>query len=506
MACFCFLAVRFAIVLTAVDRVGDVTWAEYQVSELSRHFWTGQPANADVDRPHLWGLSATAVALTPFLFWFHLSDTEALKLLAILVSFLGFAAMVYVLARRVGALAAAVFALLMIFPDQAFLRWSLTTWASYPEAAALVSVAVAAWAIAIERSSRLVWFAAGLAAGVAPAYSASVIYVVLALALLTPFVVAGDRRVALTGFFFLGCLTGFLPRLIWLLAGGLWLTEQIDSPAARIVQHQFFSWPGVDRLSASFRRLRLLPLYRNLWTYLGLAWVLYAGLRRDRPQRRWRLVFPLSIFLFFVACLFFSFVGDLTTRHLMWLNIAAVAAIALLANDSLLPLRANGKIAWYNVAEYAVKCFIVFLLVIKNVIAIVPYIQPAQADMLAKFRGIDYCRWGLSTVIGPEVDRVNCLIDQQPDPGPFFQAGMGELFRTSRSEKFIPRPLPLPPRPFNLPAAEADRITFARGVGCALAMKGFAENDVERIGYVRSLDRNEAVTAGFRECAALPCL
>ena len=91
LSCLAFILLRVLILLSAIDNFHNVDEAEYQVIMYAKGFVYGW--KIDFIYYHLWGLLISAAALAPFVL-VGVADMAAMKILALLLAFVAFAALV----------------------------------------------------------------------------------------------------------------------------------------------------------------------------------------------------------------------------------------------------------------------------------------------------------------------------------------------------------------------------------------------------------------------------
>jgi len=479
------------VLFSAVDHIQNVGEAEYQITQHA--LFLMEKADRFHSYKHLWGHRLTARALVPFLS-LGASETEALKFLAL-----------------------AVFALLMIFPERHFLYWTLSLWGSYPEAVSLMSAAAALWAVAILRPSRWLFLVAGLALGLVTAFSISVAFVPAAAFAATSFLsISGRRRDALL-FLGGGFVAGFSPFLVWMFGGGAVDTFDIgvfDNRSA-LPFWSIISRPDFHRLAELVGRFGEAGYFSHwverILLLAGLGWTAFSALVFKKPLGRgWPVLFPLTFAFGALALAMFPFGEFLEIRHVLWFYPAGYFCVAMFLGDSLFPQTPVWKGVNLHRAEWILKGGLFALLLTWRIWAEVsPFVQPGEFGVLRDFRGGDYCRKQIGLILGPEVKRVNCFLDEGTglSDGDFhrgFQA-VFPLIGIQDCCLWDPfRPGLSKVRP---PAGEAPRSEYFRGAGCAFGLKEsggrFAIGLIEKhFGPAASSSAKE----GFETCRRLPCL
>ncbi|MCZ7582550.1 MAG: hypothetical protein M5R36_04005 [Deltaproteobacteria bacterium] len=212
-ACAAFVLVRVVVVETAYDHLHNVDAAVYEMPRWSLHV-LGRASEWDIQNYHLWSKKLTAAALVPF-FGRRPLAVRGDGPFSILVSLAGFAALVHLMLWRAGPRAAAVMALLLIFPDRNVLKWSLTVWGGYSEVPSFAAVALWLWAASMESAAVGSALLAGMAAGGVAAYSNNMVYFPLTLGALT--LLAKAKPAARAWRFAAGAFGALIPVALWLL-------------------------------------------------------------------------------------------------------------------------------------------------------------------------------------------------------------------------------------------------------------------------------------------------
>jgi hypothetical protein len=365
------------------------------------------------------------------------------------------------------------------------------------------------WALAWRRRSTAAIALAGTVIGLSVAFSYASAYLAFALLALAPF--AGGRSVGRRGYlvFYAACFLGFLPRLIWLSGGFLSQIERVDFLGVHIRQVDFAMWPTWHNVATFWRRMQTMGFWGDfpsgLLVRLGLLWTAFVAVSGGE-RRRWLSVFPAAFPLAAALFLFFSFVELIQIRHVMALVPCGYLCIACLLGDRVMPAAWAERRRWLRGVESGVKWGLLILVLIGNGRHLAAFIWPSQLDMLTRFRGLEYCRLDLNELHGPEVDRVNCLLDHYPaiwDGPRSFAAGMRTVFLAPN--RFADPPLHFkdmrPPHPYT------DRGEFYRGIGCAMALKtGVTDAAIRQIPVNDSYPEAHAQARdGYAFCAALSC-
>ncbi|MCL4235127.1 MAG: hypothetical protein KJ042_11475, partial [Deltaproteobacteria bacterium] len=266
-------------------------------------------------------------------------------------------------------------------------------------------------------------------------------------------------------------------------------------------------WPSLDRLLLFFAQdwMRSFHLFRPEWaiTAIAAAFVI-ARLRKVEPaEHGWaRMLFPLSLVVALVVVSMFGYVTHLHTRHLLWLVIAGYACVALAIGSPWTGERLRAARPTSMRIEAGIKALIVAGLVGVHAWNLAPLVQPAEFDMLGRFRGEAYARHFLGQIVGEEVDRVNALLDARIEElgDSDFVAGMGEIFRMSGVyDCCLWEPVRPDVEALRVPDS-GDSSTFFQGVGCALALKSNATPLLGRIAARYGADAGDAANAGFERC------
>ena len=515
-----FVAIRLAIIITGIDHLSHASGEEGPVVVAAKMLaQSGHYYNPFV---HLWGYRPTMWALIA-LMKLGLSDMAAPKILALLVSLLGFVSLISFVAWRWGTRTGMVLAALFIFPSEPFLKWSLMTWGAYPEAASLILLPLALFGVALE-SRRAFWpLAAGITAGLVLAFSPSVAFVPLAMfaVLLLPVPVTGwFKKVFLL---ILGTVIGLSPLLWWFSQD----VSHLSFEAHAIAGNNTAAIPLLDTIRAPawspmvrllVDRLEGISFYGHPWqTVLVLfsaVWLLVVGFwsRRDEARARWQLVFPLTLVLGTLMIATFRFAENLDMRHVLWFFPAGLVCVGFFLSER--PAYAELPVWRRRLAplETVIKSLLLLLLVTQNAVAALRPIDPLDGNMLGRYRGVTYQAYFIYHVLGPEVDAVNCVLDQLPERmrEMNFRLGFSKGFLIQESwNHFLYRPnrLAYDFHTLTPPPTEAERIPFFTGLGCAMAVKaGVQTSDFETIARNYGLNLRTAAESGFALCRHLSCL
>ena len=507
-ACVMFLIIRFFICLTAVDHLHGIDEAEYQIAQHARYLMGESPSIRTWN--HLWGQRATAYALIPFL-RLGLSETAAMKFLTILISFIGFSSLVYLFAWKMGPVHAGILSVLLIFPNINYLKWSLTLWGAYPEAAALIATGILIWVVGISKNKIPLFFLTGLISGLVLSYNPSVLYVPLALLLFGPLVQNSDGRLRNIVGLILGMVAGLLPIFIYLISNGLdldWSKHTFDTS----INHTIFesiSLPSISRITLLFTNLGKYDIWINpletVVVLLGCIWMVFTMFSDRFQEFRWRLIFPVSLLLGVLAISAFPLVNFIGLRHVLWLFPSMYVFIAVFLGDRII-MDDERNLPWIRI-ETGLK-FIVFLfLAIPHILAVIPLIQPPEKGMLQRYRGMTYYINSMGSMIGDEVGAVNRFFDTLPDgmtrPEYWdFREGIGKVFpitgyyRCCRMD-----PIMIDLANISIPKKCESKKKFYMGVGCGVALKSnMTKEDLISLPKLDDLDVLSAANEGHEGC------
>ncbi|MBZ0274217.1 hypothetical protein K8I61_19425 [bacterium] len=511
-ACALFVVVRVLILETAYDHLHNIDPAVHEMPAWALG-QMGRVPETDIKNYHLWSKELTATLLIPFLYA-GISVTTAMAIVMLALSLAGFVALVHLVLAHAGGRAAAILALLLIFPDRNFLKWSLTMWGGYTEVVGLAGVALWFFAATADPKTPASPLAAGLACGAVAAYSNNMVYFPAALGALMLFrksnVVAGALRFAA------GAVIPWIPVALWL---ATWardlpiMPKEFYLPPAAFIGYPTLA--GFDNMALLLENERFFgpPIVRRLGV-AGLAWALLTAFRGFRERGAiWRAAFPATALAAIGALAVFPFVDSISTRHLLWLIPAAYAGIALLLADDMVTgrMRARSSWLWPSLwrAEVIVKAAALAALVIFNAIQLAPLIQPREFGMLHRFRGMDYFATFSGFVVGPEVERVNCALDEKPRGlwDMETHAGMRTIFRRAGAYQcciWEPDAWDASDVPPALKPGISAR--YWRGVGYGLALK--ADATAEAVDRIENLDpvRRTQILEAFHAMRDLPCM
>ncbi|HPM75637.1 MAG TPA: hypothetical protein PK961_01000 [bacterium] len=508
ISCLAFLGLRLLILLSAVDNFHNVDEAEYQVIMYAKGFVYGW--KIDFIYYHLWGLLISAAALVPFVLA-GVADLTAMKILALLFAFVAFAALVYLAAWKLGPYPAGLMAAALMFPAINYLKWTLMIWGGYPEAFSLMSVAIFIWVAVLDKRT-FGWFLfAGMFAGIPLIYSPAVSFMLAAVIVATPLQPLANRRWRLTGAYLLGIFLLLLPFLIWFFASGFWQIKEnwlIDNSTTTtftdyIMKPSLRNWRFIKMVFADY------DIFATWFEFTLLAastlWLTIASFTKRYFRQRWRVVFPLILAAALLFLLFFPAIQHLGARHLLGMVVAGYVTIALAMGDTFF----GDKHPTARTVDRAVRLTLLAMVLLLNLGRIVSLVQPESIDTFHRFRGGDYYDNQFGSVIGPEIDRVNCLLDARLD---FMQdmdakAGFGLVFkRFGYYECCQLEPQPVDYHYMRQDESARDPAMLYRGLGCAMALKDqITAVDLTNVPDGGHPEAFTWLTDGFSRCSALPC-
>lgn len=508
LSCLAFILLRVLILLSAIDNFHNVDEAEYQVIMYAKGFVYGW--KIDFIYYHLWGLLISAAALAPFVL-VGVADMAAMKILALLLAFVAFAALVYLTAWKLGPYQAGLVAAALLLPAVNSLKWNLMIWGGYPEAFSLMSVAILFWVVALDKRT-FGWFLfAGMFAGIPLIYSPAVLFMLAAVIAATPLQPLVNQRWRLTGAYLLGILLMLLPFLLWFFASGFWQIREswlIDNQTTTtftdyIMKPSLRNWRFIKMVFANY------DIFATTFEIVMLAvsslWLVGAAFSKRYFRQRWRLVFPLILAAALVFLLFFPAIQHMGARHLLGMIVAGSVTIALAMGDTFF----DEKHPIARRIDRAVRLMLLAMVLLLNLAQIISLVQPESIDTFHRFRGGDYFDNQFGSVIGPEIDRVNCLLDARLD---FLQdmdakAGFGMVFkRFGYYECCQLEPLPVDYNYMNQDQSERDPAAFYRGLGCAMALKDRVTTaDLPNVPDGGHPEALAWMTDGYEQCFALPC-
>ena len=413
--CVLFLVVRVLILLSAVDHFDCISGGEYALVDYAKNIGPEPMVNLP---PHLWGSKATVYSLLPFV-WMGMEDTVALRFSALILSWLGFMALVYLAVRYAGAAQGAILAILLIFPPPAFMRWTLMRYGAYPESCAMLGVAFLLWVAATSRGKPWFLFFAGVGLGLSQSMSPTTIFASMAFCLLTPLLIRGRRLVGTISYYG-GVLAGLLPIFIALAWQGLDMeykptpTWEAGSVFGLL---QIPQWSNISEVWTLFvsafdgvfsGSVQFIALAVALW------WSLLSGIFLRKSGLLWRLALPLTVLLALGSLMIFSssISVEISLRHLLWLVPVSHFAVALAAGDGVLRWPKNRYLRWIKPLVLAVQVALLCLFVPSGVAGVAALIQPDEMGILFRFRGGSYHQAGIGSILGEEIQYVSCYLKE----------------------------------------------------------------------------------------------
>jgi len=332
----------------------------------------------------------------------------------------------------------------------------------------------------------------------------------LALAALTPFVFAREKRRAAGLWYAAGVVLGFSPWLIWLTVHGAGVKYQpfLASAGEPISILRSLAWPSVTRLAIFLRKMRVgdFPLSAIGTALVGVAvlWTTVRALSGKQRHERWVLVFPTTFVCGLVVVSMFTLIQDLEIRHALWLFPAMYACVALMLGDWL--TWAAGRGDWKRAPALLLLSLVAGLVIFPGVTRIAHFVQLDQWGMSARFRGYQYYQHEIGSLVGDEVDGVNALLDSRPDltANDSFMIGLRNLFPMSGHYRCCLWE-PLAFDKWTLPNAPTDVAPgdFFGGVGCGMAIKStLGREALLRWSAARAPEIGTALDAGFAACVS----
>jgi len=212
--------------------------------------------------------------------------------------------------------------------------------------------------------------------------------------------------------------------------------------------------------------------------------------------------------LSFVFVAFFPFAAIIETRHLVVLFPLADVCVALLVGDrwaDFVPRLAGRR--GVAVVEFGLKTALVATVVALHAVAIAPLVRPGDFGLLARFRGLEYYHLRMGSMVGPEVDRINAMLDSGAAPLDDFSftSGLEQVFPMTGYYDTLPGPLPLALASWNRPAHAPDAEPYFLGIGCGCALKTLcAQSDLDPPPDSDAAAHRDALLAGFVMCVANP--
>ena len=508
--CLLFLLFRVLVLLGATDNIRHSSPEEYQyVTYAQNLIYNG---HGGYEFTHLHGQKYTT--------WFiyammkiGLSPTVALKLFALMASFIGFASLLYLIGRYGGIFPAIGFGMLVIFPHETYLKWSLTCWGGYPEAVGFVALPVALLFVSIEKKKVPLYLAAGFLAGLVFSFSISIIYILPAFFLMPFLLLPREKKLKAFGFCFVGFIFGTTP-IIWTLLGGIW--KEFFETALYISKDALptsaaITWPKPDHVREIFlgkiANNNGIERWELLLILIGFLWVLMTSFvhgKGEGNRYKWRILFPLTLIFYLLMIPFFNFVYHLDVRHVLWFFIAGYACCAFLLTDQTpLPKFISWKIT--EMIWIWGRRGILILLIIYHITLTINLIQPSDMGILFNYRGYEYHKIGIERIIGKEVYRTNCILDQanilRNDPDIRYGFASAFLIFENHNKLLMEPYSPKPYEPMDRsPLTEPARSAFFKGLGCAYAVKEIKDYQ-ETLNIISPW--SGAFVEGFDHCAAI---
>ncbi len=505
-----FFLTRFIILSSAIDHIHGIDHAEYQIMKLAKALEEGQ--NASAPRNHLWGHKATALALLPFL-KMGVSPTISMKLLRVLISFVGYFSLVFLISWRLGPKYGAILAALLLFPSIDYLKWSLVLWGSYPEASDLIWLVVLLWVVALKKEKYCLFTTAGLANGLLLAYCPSVAMIAILPPILTCFFVAPGRRLRSVAYYGLGVFIGISPFIFFAVKAWRELTfapEVIQSDKGALIVKSL-GLPSPVRFFHNFN-MKLVELFQFVYELpiilFAAGWVLFSVIFKRFRQEKWRIIFPLSIFSGFVFLSSFRYLNLVSIRHMTWLPPVGYFCLAAAVGDEIFidSVVKSGKI---RRLVTGLKISLFLLLVFFHVKANLPFYQLSDMGVIRHYRGQEYYEKQIGSLIGEEVQAMNCLMDRLPSliEEPDFQRGVKSVFPFGGTYECCAwNPLPLNTRLWSDVECAGSKIEFWRGIGCAIRMKNAPLGSLDNLAPCAGSEPKAAILEGYRQCDELTCM
>lgn len=521
-ACLLFLAVRLLMILSSMDKICHLNIAEYRLYTQALHFLhTGSFLSPILDFRHLWGWFLMPFFMMPFVV-VGFSAFQTLIITPFMISFLGFTCLIGMLAKYCGRITAVMGALLLIFPDPQYLRWSLTTWGGHPEAAGLILIVLLAWVTALNLRTSKALYLAGLSMGLILSFSGAALIPVLPMAALTPFLIRGGRRIRRTLQVWLGALIGVAPLIVWMLCDGLWGKYRLDTMTDEGVNITgFVGPPSVGRIHEFMSRLEMNGFFGNsIWFYLLAGALIYlAVMGLLDKSRRWYLFFPVSVLSTLLLMSTCTLVEHVHVYHVLWLFPISYAAMAIALGEGFKKFLAHApKII--RVCEVIPRAALFVFLLILGIVSCIPLMNPYRIGHAFSYRGDEYNNLGLKKVFYREASAVNCFLDRSPSifeslesinqPIPFyrrlgFRQGMATCYPDDNYITIAYEPKTVYADDISFESVPTDWASgFSCGIGCGIALKP----DMERKELYRlpQGDIRKIASECYQRCANLPCL
>ncbi len=508
-ACLIFLVIRIFIAFSAIDHMHNVDGAEYNIAKLAHQILNGtNPASIF---NHLWAQKPMAIILSKIV-RLGLTATVGMKIMAVFISFLGFAPLVYLLAWRFGPKHAAVLGLLMIFCDLTYLQWTLTLWSAYPEATSFFSVAFLVWAGAVTTKRPSLFFLSGLLTGLILSFTLGVSFLALTMVALVPMVALRYRWIRTWIFSAAGMTLGLAPLAVWMAAKGYRADYSPEESIQAVKLLHWISYPDFNRCThlldffTEGNGLYDIPIQYPL---VGIAffWILLSAFFKAENRERWLIFLPFSLVLCVLMVSVFPFAGFLAPRHVLWFYPAGYLAMAVFLTEKMVPAR-------YAVAAYVekgVKTALIVFLVCRHLFLIFPLLQIKDLGITFRLRGHDYSLIEVGMAIGDEIDNMNCLLDANPRQlkNNAFLNGLRIIFPMEGQYRCC-HMKPVSPQLETIrgPVFKTDSPKdFYIGLGCGLALKTTTSGeDLSRLPLLYNPSARDWAGEGYRMCAELPCL